>query len=108
LDKNTLKENIRDRVLARIEAGALDEVKDLLKKYPDKKLGIYTSLGVSQIIDFLEEKISKEKLIENWTVAEVSYAGRQMVWFKKQPDIVWYDKSTDRALLVNQLKKIYQ
>lgn len=107
-DKNTLKENIHNRVLERIESGAINEIKDLLKNFPDKKLAIYTSLGASQIIDFIEDKVSKEKLIENWTVAEVSYAGRQTVWFKKQPDIVWYDKSTDKTKLVNQLKKIYQ
>jgi len=108
MDKETIKSKIHKRVLERIEVGAVDEVKQLLHKYPDRNLPIYTSLGVSQIIDFLEEKLTEKQLVDVWTNAEVDYARRQIVWFKKQPDIVWYDKSTDRTLLVNQLKKIYQ
>lgn len=107
-DKNTQKESINNRVLERINDGAVDEVKNLLNKFSDKNLPIYTSLGVSQIIDFLEGKFSKEELIFHWTNAENDYARRQIVWFKKQPGIVWYDKSTDRNSLIIQLKKIYQ
>ena len=106
-EKETLKENIRNRVIARINSGAVGEVTSLQKWFPDNRLAIYTSLGVSQIIDFLAGKLTKKELIDAWTNAEVDYARRQIVWFKKQPSIVWYDKSTDRNLLINQLKNIY-
>lgn len=107
-EKETLKDNIRNRVIERIDSGAIDEVTNLLKKFPDKNLAIYTSLGVSQIIDFLDGKQTKKQLIDVWTNAEVDYARRQIVWFKKQSGIVWYDKSTDKSLLINQLKNTYQ
>jgi len=106
--KEIIKEKIKNRVLDRLKKGALDEVKLLRKNFPDKKLTIYSSLGVSQIIDYLDKKISKEKLVEIWTNAEVDYARRQIVWFKKQPGIVWYDKSNDINSLICELKKIYQ
>lgn len=107
-DKENIKNQIHKRVLDRIADGAIDEVKNLLTKYPNRNLPIYTSLGVSQIIAFLEGQVSNEELVETWTRAEVDYARRQTVWFKKQSGIVWYDKSTDRANLISQLKKIYQ
>lgn len=107
-DKDTIKTLIRQRVLERIKDGAIEEVKELLDKYSDRKLPIFTSLGVSQIIDFLETNITKDELIEVWTRAEVDYARRQIVWFKKQSNIVWYDKSTDKNLLISELKKTYQ
>ncbi|HSV95292.1 MAG TPA: tRNA (adenosine(37)-N6)-dimethylallyltransferase MiaA [Spirochaetia bacterium] len=107
-DKKTIIESIKKRVLQRIKTGALDEVKNLLINYPNRNLPIYTSLGVSQIIEYLEGKISKKKLIEIWTKAETDYARRQIVWFKKQPNIVWYDNSTDTSLLIDKLKNIYQ
>ncbi|MFZ3069080.1 MAG: tRNA (adenosine(37)-N6)-dimethylallyltransferase MiaA [Microgenomates group bacterium] len=107
-DKDTLKTSIHHRVLERIKGGAVAEVRALLKKYPDRSLAIYTSLGVPQIIAFLEGKLSEKQLVEVWANAETDYSRRQIVWFKKQPGIVWYDKSTDRSLLVSQLKKIYQ
>lgn len=106
--KNFLKELICNRVIERIDGGAINEVKRLLKKYPDKTLPIYSSLGVSQIIEYLENHISMERLIEIWTKAEVDYARRQIVWFNKQPGILWYDKDIDRLKLSQQLFKIYQ
>lgn len=107
-DKNTLKENIRARVLKRLDMGATEEVINLLKKYPDKNLPIYTSLGVPQIIDFIEEKITKEQLVDQWTNAETDYARRQVVWFKKQSNIVWYDKDIDKDSLLKKVVKIYK
>jgi len=107
-DKKTIKVNIHARVLGRIKLGALDEVKNLLIKFTDRSLPIYTSLGVSQIIDFIEKKITKEQLVDLWTHAEIGYAGRQIVWFKKQPGIVWYDKDIDKDNLSKELSKIYQ
>lgn len=107
-DKTILKRQIHQRVLARLKADAIDEVKNLIKKYPDRKLPIYTSLGVSQIIDFIDGKISKDQMVEIWTNAEVDYARRQIIWFKKQPDIVWYDNDEDRNTLIEELKKYIQ
>lgn len=107
-DKKTIKEQIRVRVLKRLSSGAINEVKGLINKYSDKNLPIYTSLGVSQIREFLDQKISQEQLIDIWTNAEVDYARRQIVWFKKQTNIVWYDKSIGREQLISKLKKIYQ
>lgn len=104
-DKNTLKENIRARVQNRLNMGAIEEVIKLLKKYPDKNLPIYTSLGVPQIISFIEQKITKDQLIDLWTNAETDYARRQVVWFKKQPNIVWYDIDIDKDSLSKKLSK---
>ena len=87
----SLEGKIKNRVISRIEAGAIAEVEELQKNYPNKELPIYTTLGVSQIIDFLSKKIDKTTMIKTWTTAELQYAKRQMVWFKKQPQIVWYD-----------------
>lgn len=84
-----LKEKIRSRVVSRIEAGAIEEVKSLLKKYPDQTLPIYTSLGIKQIISYLNGEINRQELIGQWTTGEVNYAKRQVTWFKKQKQIIW-------------------
>jgi len=106
-DKITLRININRRVRDRIKNGAINEVQNLLKKFPDKNLPIYTSLGVSQTIDFIEKRITEQQLVDQWTHAETNYAGRQIVWFKKQPGIVWYDKDIDKHNLSKELSKIY-
>lgn len=87
----SLKEKINQRTQQRLDGGAVEEVQKLLENYPDQSLPIYTTLGVSEIIDFLNKKISREELLIKWVNADFSYAKRQMVWFKKQAQIVWYD-----------------
>ena len=106
-NKVTLRENIRQRVTSRLTDGAIAEVAELLKKYSDRSLTIFSSLGVSQIIAYLDGKIGEDQLIENWTKSEVDYARRQIVWFKKQSGIVWYDKDIDIIKFAKELSKIY-
>jgi len=91
--KEDIVSAIHKRVLSRIKGGAITEVQNMLTKYPNKSLPIYTSLGVPQIIKFLDSQISHDDLVREWEKAETDYARRQIVWFKKQTDIIWYDKS---------------
>lgn len=87
-----LETKIRDRVVNRLANGAISEVEALLREYQDLSLPIYSTLGVREIIDFLNNKYDLKTLIQNWTTSELQYAKRQMTWFRKQPQIVWYDK----------------
>jgi tRNA A37 N6-isopentenylltransferase MiaA len=104
-EKDDISEAIKTRVIERLENGATNEVKKLLQKNPDTKLPVYTSLGVSQILSFLQSKISLEELKDIWARAEIDYARRQIVWFKKQVGIIWYDKGTNRKALAKELAK---
>lgn len=107
-DKEVQKACIHQRVVDRLDNGALDEVKKLIKKYPDQNLPLFSSLGVKQIIDYLNKKISREELIDQWTASEVDYSRRQMVWFQKQPGIIWYDKSRENSRLAGKLAKVFK
>ncbi|EKD53566.1 MAG: tRNA delta(2)-isopentenylpyrophosphate transferase [uncultured bacterium] len=106
-DKEVQKAAIRRRVLDRLDSGAIQEVESLLKRFPDQKLPVFTSLGVQEIIKFLHQEISRETLVDLWTASEMDYARRQMVWFRKQPGIVWYDKDKVDQVLIGSLAKYY-
>jgi len=85
-----LRPKIRARVINRLNRGAAKEVVALLQNYPNQSLPIYTTLGVRPIMDFLAGHIDRERLIDRWTTEEVNYAKRQITWFAKQPQIIWY------------------
>lgn len=102
LSRENLVTKIRSRVIDRINHGAIIEVKNLLQKYPSN-LPIFSTLGVKEIIQFIKEEINLEKLIELWTASEVKYVKRQITWFKKQPQIIWYDETIDRNKLALEL-----
>lgn len=103
--RELLKEAIDNRVEARLRSGAINEVADLLSSYPNLKLPIYSSLGVPQILAHLRGELSKSELSKLWSRSELAYAKRQQTWFNKQPNIIWYDNTIDRGLIVNQTKE---
>ncbi len=89
-----LEARIRERIKARLDRGLLDEINRLRDKGYGWNLPAMSGLGYRQWRDFFEHKKSKEKVIQKWIQDELQYAKRQIVWFKKQPHILWHDAST--------------
>ena len=83
-DMKVLAEKIRKRVVKRLEQGALKEVKNLLKLNLDPKGQVMTTLGVPEMRQFLEGRVSKEELVDLWSLHEIQYAKRQLTWWRKQ------------------------
>jgi len=89
LNKQKLKEKIRNRVKKRAEAGAINEVNKLLTMgYSFHDSGLNT-IGYKQLNDHFQKKINLEEAIGNWTKAEVDYARRQLVFLKKMKHVVF-------------------
>ncbi len=90
-DRWMLYENINSRFIGMIENGGIEEVQSLVMKsmgnakYP-KAIGLY------QIVDYLQNKISMEELITLGQRMTRNYAKRQETWFRNrmcnQHDIV--------------------
>ena len=88
-DKNKLREAIKKRVEDRLESGAIEEVKKLLKMgYTENDPGLKT-IGYQQIIRYLNQDLDKEQTIEDWINKEVQYAKRQYTFMKKDKNIKW-------------------
>ncbi|OGK57146.1 hypothetical protein A3J15_00170 [Candidatus Roizmanbacteria bacterium RIFCSPLOWO2_02_FULL_38_10] len=86
---DNLKIAIKKRVLQRLQLGAIDEVKSLLDKgYKKDDPGLKT-IGYQQIIDFLQNKLSKQQATDQWINAEIQYARRQYTFMKKDMQINW-------------------
>ena len=82
-DFETLTAKIRKRVIKRLDQGALDEVKKLLTLNLNPQEQVMTTLGVPEMRQFLEGKITQEELINLWSLRELQYAKRQLTWWKK-------------------------
>lgn len=88
-DKNDLIQAIKSRVEERIKMGAIEEVKNLLKKgYTENDPGLKT-IGYQQIIQHLKGNLSKKEAINQWVSKEIQYAKRQYTFMKKDPNIKW-------------------
>jgi tRNA dimethylallyltransferase len=89
-----LYQRIDQRVDERVEAGAEEEIHQLLKSgynWNNSALGV--TLGYAQWRDFFEGKSTREEVVQKWKFAEHAYARRQLTWFKKEKQINWFDIS---------------
>ena len=83
------RNKIRARVISRLEQGAVEETQSLLSKYA-KNLPSMSAIGYRSLINFIENKCTKQEMIDSWVEGELAYSKRQMTWFRKQP-VIWYD-----------------
>ncbi|WP_276503660.1 tRNA (adenosine(37)-N6)-dimethylallyltransferase MiaA [Terrimonas pollutisoli] len=87
LPKEMLRQRIDKRVDQMMDAGLLDEVKQL---QPFKQLNALQTVGYAELFDYLDGKLSLNKAIEQIKIHTRQYAKRQMTWFKKDQEIKWY------------------
>lgn len=55
---------------------------------------------------YLDNKISKEEMIEKLKTQITNYAKRQMTWFKRDQEIKWFDPKEYRRIEKYILPKI--
>ena len=84
-DRSLLYEKIDKRVDIMIENGLVDEVKDLISKYPyDSQSGLYNAIGYKEIIDYLNGEYDFERAVYLIKQNSRHYAKRQVTFFKRE------------------------
>ncbi len=86
LPRPELYERINSRVDKMIADGLIEEASSL---QPYQHLNALQTVGYSELFDYFNGKISKEKAIEMIKQNTRHYAKRQMTWFKKDEEINW-------------------
>jgi len=94
--KEDLVERIRQRVKQRLEQGVVSEVALLEARLeelgtPLTSLPAHSACGLREVLAFSRGEIEREQCIDLWTQREVAYAKRQATWWKKYPDVQWFD-----------------
>ena len=90
-DREILYERIDKRVDIMMSEGLLDEVTALYKKYGGEILRKINIIGYTQIIDYLEGRISLEAAVDFIKRDSRHYAKRQMTWFNNDSGYLWFD-----------------
>jgi tRNA dimethylallyltransferase len=86
-----LEERIERRVADRVGGGIKEEIEKLLRKGVNWGMQSMSGMGYGQWRDYFEGGVEEAPIISEWKRAELSYAKRQMTWFKKDPTIKWFD-----------------
>ena len=89
-DREKLYERINKRVDIMIEKGLIEEVEKIYKKY-SKFPTAMQGLGYKEVVEYLEEKCTKNEMIEKIKMESRRYSKRQMTWFRKNKQTIWLD-----------------
>jgi len=101
LPREELNHRINQRVDIMMKEGLLAEVKQL---YSYKDLKNLQTVGYSELFDYLDDNYSLEEAVLKIKQNTRHYAKRQMTWFKKDKDVIWFNANehnlTEQILLL--------
>src|SRR4030095_8726674 len=83
-DREELYNRINNRVELMLEEGLIEEIKSLKNKgYHYKDYNSLNTVGIKEVFDYLEEKISYDTMVELIKQNTRRFAKRQMTWFRR-------------------------
>jgi tRNA dimethylallyltransferase len=90
-----------------LEKGFLQEVGGLIAMGYGRELKPMQSLGYKQMVQFLSKEMEWEEAVRQMKRDTRRYAKRQLVWFKADPEVQWWDELTDRKKLFLEIKSFF-
>jgi tRNA dimethylallyltransferase len=103
-DRDALYRRINERARRMFDSGLVEETRALMARYGEAARPL-ASLGYKQAVRLLRGEIDLEAAIISAQQAHRNYAKRQMTWFRREPDVVWFvgfgdDPEIQRSALV--------
>lgn len=100
--REVIYERINRRVDKMMDAGLLDEVNSLL---PYKNLNALQTVGYKELFEYFEKRITLEEAVDLIKRNTRRFAKRQGTWFRKNPQINWFDYTTPVETIISFIKK---
>ena len=88
-DRKALYERINQRAQRMFEGGLSDETLSLLEKYGSAPRPL-SALGYKQAVALMRGEGDRESAVRAAQQAHRNYAKRQMTWFRREPDVIWF------------------
>jgi tRNA dimethylallyltransferase len=102
-DREIMYDRINQRVELMFEAGLVEEVKQLL---PHKERNALQTVGYRELFDYFEGKCTLEFAKEQIKQNTRRFAKRQMTWFKRTENAIWFDYLTNKDTIVKYIEKL--
>ena len=102
MDREKLYSRIEKRVDIMIEQGLIEEVQNILEKYSHFPTAMQ-GLGYKEVVEYLENKITKEEMIEKIKKETRHYAKRQLTWFRKNKETIWLNGEDETGKNIDKI-----
>jgi tRNA dimethylallyltransferase len=101
-EREIIYDRINKRVDIMFKEGLLEEAKEL---YAYRNLNALKTVGYAEIFDYLDGKLTLEEATSEIKKNTRRYAKRQLTWYRKQEDILWFEMNTDPSTIIEQISK---
>ncbi|SHF89346.1 tRNA dimethylallyltransferase [Salegentibacter echinorum] len=99
-EREVIYSRINYRVDLMMQAGLLEEAKAL---FPKRHLNALNTVGYKELFEFLKGNCSLETAVAEIKKNTRRFAKRQLTWFRKDPNIHWFDYKTQVEEIVDEV-----
>ena len=109
-DSGDLTSRITGRTRRMMDAGLIEEVRQLAARTDGLAKGPRQALGCADVLDFLDGRLSEEELAPAIVAHTRQFARRQMTWLRRFEGIEWLDAApdTDAATLADRVVELWR
>ena len=111
-DRATLYERIDRRVDAMVEQGLVEEVRRLKEMGCNRDMVSMQGLGYKEILAYLDGDCTLAEAVYIIKRETRHFAKRQLTWFRRERDVIWFDKNTyrhnDDQILADMIKQLQE
>ena len=101
-DREIIYNRINQRVDAMIDNGLIEEAKTL---HAHKELNALQTVGYRELFSFFDGNFTQEFAISEIKKNSRRFAKRQLTWFKRDENILWFDYLTDKLTIVSEISE---
>jgi len=104
LPREELYQRIDQRFDLMVKKGLVEEVESLLRRGFDSNSSALRTIGYLEIIEYLKGRLTLDDARTKAKQRTRNFAKRQITWFSKIPDLVWFDpEKSDLAKIIIEL-----
>jgi tRNA dimethylallyltransferase len=101
--REVIYNRINQRVEIMMNEGLLAEAK---KVYPQKELNALQTVGYKELFSYFDNEIALEFAIEEIKKNTRRFAKRQLTWFKRNPETIWFEYDVNKGEIVEFINNI--
>ena len=101
-EREIMYQRINQRVDIMMNEGLLEEAKSV---YPHKELNALQTVGYRELFDYFDGKTTLDFAVEQIKMNTRRFAKRQLTWFKRSEDTIWFDFQTETSTIINTISE---
>ncbi|HUH51014.1 MAG TPA: tRNA (adenosine(37)-N6)-dimethylallyltransferase MiaA [Flavobacterium sp.] len=101
-ERHITYQRINDRVDLMVADGLIAEAREL---YPHKELNALQTVGYRELFEYFNDKLSLEKAIDLIKMNTRRFAKRQLTWFQRNPDTIWFDYKMPASEIIQRIEE---